>query len=100
MDNSAAQSDRDCFRPVAGTEFIHNVLDVNFHCLFRNKEPFGDIAISVTFGYVTEDFDFAVGKIVVSEMLGELNGDLCRNVLFSCVDTPDDFYDLDRRRGL
>ena len=61
LNDSSSHRDGNCLRTIAGPEFFHDVLDVDFDSLFGNEKPFCDIAVPVSSRDVFEDLDLAVG---------------------------------------
>jgi hypothetical protein len=52
LDDAATQGYGDCLRAVAGSEFLHDVLDVDLDGLFRDEEPLRNVPVAVPAGDV------------------------------------------------
>src|SRR5262249_23733366 len=89
-DDAAAQGDGHRLRAVASPELLHNVLDVDLHCLFRDDEVAGDVAVPIAVGNLLEDGRLALGQRLVADVLGELRGHVRWNVLLAAMDPADD----------
>ena len=60
LDNPAARSDDHRLCAIAGAQFLHDVLDMNFDGSFRNDEFLRD-ATSAAVGDLLEDLNLAAG---------------------------------------
>ena len=99
MNDSAADTDGHGLSPVAGAEFLHDVLDVNFDCFFGDEELVADIAISVAARDFAKHFDFTAGKGLVTIVLSEVSGDLRGNSFFPGMHLANNFYQFLRRHA-
>jgi hypothetical protein len=68
LDNSPTNRYRNSLRPVAGTQLLHNVLDMNFDCLFRDEQSFCDVPVPVSTGDVLQNVYFATGQELLAQM--------------------------------
>src|SRR5262249_5196020 len=80
---------RDRLSSVGGSEFFHNMFDVNLNCFLGDKEGRGDVAVAVTLCYQLQNLDLAFCEVLVAEVLRQLSGDLGRYVFFAGVDLAD-----------
>src|SRR5258708_17843311 len=62
------------FGPVAGVEFLENVLYVHFDGAFGPPDPCGDLGIAEPLRQQREDLRFTRGQRNAGSMLGELGG--------------------------
>src|SRR5690349_18296552 len=81
LDDPTAHGDGDGLGAVARTQFVHDVLDMNFDGLLRDEEQFGDIAIPVTACDMPENIHLSRSQSLVAHMFCELRGDLRWNAL-------------------
>jgi hypothetical protein len=64
---------------------------MNLDGLFGDEEPFRDLAIPVSAGDMSQDFDLASAQRFITEMLGKTGSYLRGNTFFSRVDLADCF---------
>src|SRR5215472_15100133 len=86
LDYSPANSDGDCLRAIAGTKFLHNVLNVRFDGLFRDKELFGNIPVAISASEMTKNLHLAHRKAFVAVMFSQGSRDLGRDTSFPRMD--------------
>ena len=89
LDDSPPDRDRDGFRPVAGSELLHDVLDVDLDRLFGDEQVLGDVPVPVPSRDLPQHLDFTHGEGLVAEVLGEVGHDLGRDPLLAGVDLAD-----------
>lgn len=61
LNDSAAETDGNGFCSIAGTQFFHDVFDVNLNRFLGNRKFRGDVAVSVSVGKLGQNLDFASG---------------------------------------
>jgi hypothetical protein len=52
VNDAPPDGDRNGLRPIAGPEFVHDVLEVNLHGSFGYEQPVSDVAVAVALGYL------------------------------------------------
>lgn len=62
MDDAAANADGDGLCSILRAEFVHDVLDVDFHGLFRDRKALANVPIAVALGNLPQDLDLALGQ--------------------------------------
>lgn len=72
MNDASAHGDGNRLRAVIGTEFSHDVLDVNLDSPFRDAELVGNIPVAISFGDLLQDLDLTSGQRLIGEVIGEL----------------------------
>ena len=60
VDDPSAYTDGDGVGAITRVQFLHDVFDVNFDGLFRDKEFFSDIPVPISIGNLPEHFYFAL----------------------------------------
>jgi hypothetical protein len=50
VNDASSKADGHGLRAILRTELVHDVPDMNFDSLFRDRESFADVAVAVTFG--------------------------------------------------
>src|SRR5262249_32583543 len=86
LNDSSANTDGHCLGPVTGAKFLHDVLNVHFHRLFRDEEFFSNISIAISPSQLAKNLHFALGKLLVAVMFSQIGRDLGRNSLFPGMD--------------
>ena len=61
FDNAALQANRNCVRPVVGSKFGEDVLDVALDRFLGDRELGRDLLVRITAGDQSEDVDFPRG---------------------------------------
>jgi hypothetical protein len=62
MDDAAANADGDGLCSILRAEFVHDVLDVDFHGLFRDRKALANVPIAVALGNLLQDLHLALGQ--------------------------------------
>src|ERR1700761_3858157 len=94
MYDPTPNSNGDGFGAIAYTEFLHNVLNMPLHGLFRDKKKRGNVAVSISSGDLLKDLNLSLAQRLVSKMLHELNCDLGRNVFHPGMHLANHIYEL------
>jgi len=55
MNDAPTNTYGDGLSPVSRVQFLHDVLEVSFHCLFRDLELFRNIAVAISSSHLTEN---------------------------------------------
>src|SRR5215470_5306973 len=97
VDKASANADSNRLRTIVCAEFLQDVLEVCFDRLFRDKELFGNIPISISVRQLTKNVQFAGSKLFVAVMLGQLSRYLGRNLLLSCMNLANYSHQFVRR---
>jgi hypothetical protein len=80
MYDPASNSDGDGLGAIACTEFLHDVLNMPFHCLLSDEKKLCDVAVSISSGNLLKDFNLSLAQRFIPKMLRQLNGDLRRDL--------------------
>src|SRR3984957_8541576 len=89
MYDPASDSDRDGLGAIVCTEFLHDVLNMAFYCLFRNKKERCDVAVSISSGDLLKYLNLSLAQRFIPKMLHELNCDLGRDVFLPSIHLTD-----------
>src|SRR6266566_4514169 len=100
LNDSSTDADRDCLGPIVRVEFLHDVLEMCFHRLFRDKELFSDVAVAISSGKLTQDVHFTRSKLCIAVVLSQRRRYLGRNPLLSSMDLPNYIHQFSRRHCL
>jgi hypothetical protein len=83
MNEPAPRCDRDGMRPIARSQLVQNVFEMNLHGMLGQKEPVADIAIPISFLDVRQNVELAIRELFIAEMLDQTSSDLGQDTLFS-----------------
>src|SRR6266542_604459 len=100
LNDSSKDADRDCLCPIVRVEFLHDVLEMCFHRLFRDEELFSDVAVAIVSGKLTQDVNFTRSKLFITVVFSQIRGYLGWNPLLSSMDLPNYIHQFIRRRRL
>ena len=82
MDHPPTKANGDRLRTVGGTQFLHDVLDVDLDGFLGDRKLLGNIAVAVAARKLSQNLDLSGGEGLVAKVLGQMGGDLGRNALF------------------
>ena len=86
VNESAARRDRHGVCPVARSQLLHDVFEVNLDRFFGDKESPSDIPIPISTRDVAQNVDLAIRERFVADMLGDLRSNLRRDALVAGMD--------------
>ena len=66
MDESAAFRDCHRMRPIAGSQLVHNMPEMNLYCFFRDKQAFPYIPIPISLRNTAQNVDLPIGERFVA----------------------------------
>jgi hypothetical protein len=72
LNDSPTDADRNCLGTVVRVEFLHDVLEMCLHRLFRDKELFSDVAVAISSGKLTQDVHFTRSKLFITVVLSQI----------------------------
>jgi len=61
LDDSPARRDCHCLRPIVRVEFLHDVLNVDFHGFLGNIKPVRDVSVPIAARNVPKHLDLTFG---------------------------------------
>src|ERR1700722_14728886 len=100
LNDSPAHRNSHSLCTIAGSELLHEVFDMNFDCLLRNKQPSRDVAISVPARQVLENIHLARRETLIAQMLRELRRQRRRDAFFARMYLADRQYEFAGRHIL
>src|ERR1700691_2149805 len=92
--------DRNRLRPIAGAEFVHDVLEVTLHSSFGYEQAVRDVSVAVALGYLLQDLYFPHGECLVTHVVGKMGGILRRDGLFASMHLADCFENFPGRHAV
>ena len=84
MNDAAFKGNGNCLRPVAGSQFLHDVFNVDLDGLLGDEQSIANIAVAIASGNLLQDLNLTRGEVFVGIMLGQV----CRDRRLECVFFP------------
>jgi hypothetical protein len=94
LNNSALQANRNRVGPIVSAELGEYVCDVALNGRVGDREPIGDLLVGVPGGNQTQYIDFALGQLIIRNVVSQV----CRNLggysLLPGMDSTDRLQEL------
>src|SRR5260370_35310892 len=94
------QCNSDRVGAVVGSQFVHEVLDVEVCGGLRDRQLIGNLLVAISISDEPEHVQFPGRKIFFSQMLSEAGSHLWRNMSLTCMDGSDNIQQFVFRHAL
>src|SRR5215471_19164908 len=80
LEQATSDCNRYRVRPIVGSQFVHQVLNVKVDGSFRDGQLISDLLVTGAVPYESEHLQLPLGELLVAQVFGEADRHLCRYV--------------------
>src|SRR5260370_33314888 len=85
LQQATPKCDGDCMGAIGGLKFIHQVLNVEINCGFRDRQLVRNLLVAMAIANESKNLQLPLRKVVVTHVLGEASRHVGRSIPPSTV---------------